>query len=279
MITRLFFALTLALFTLLSAQVYGADGKILATSGITQFEGTGGGGIVPFATLASYATRDQYGFTAHRTALKLDDFDLRSFGFNINIRDRLELSYVDQRLDVNPLSLEIQQYVYGAKVKLLGDLIYTRWPQVSVGVQHKILSDDAILPEARDNHGTDYYIAASRLHIAALANYNVLWNLTLRSTQANQTGFLGFGGNNNSARDIEFEGALAVQLRRSLVIGAEYRTKPNNLAAVDEDDWKDIFVAWAPNKHVSFTAAYTDFGTIGGLDDQNGFYLSITGNL
>lgn len=135
------------------------------------------------------------------------------------------------------------------------------------------------MPEARDSHGTNYYIAASRLHIAVLANYNVLWNVTLRSTQANQTGFLGFGGDNNASRDIEVEAAIALQLKRSLVIGAEYRTKPNNLNAVDEDDWKDVFIAWSPSKHISFTAAYTDFGTIGGLDVQKGFYLSITGNL
>lgn len=279
MVLKLFVCLALALFLMQSNQTYGADGKILATSGITQFEGSGGGGIVPFATLASYATREQYGFTAHRTALNLDDFTLRSFGFSANLRDRVELSYVDQSLNINPLGLEIKQDIYGAKVKLLGDLIYTRWPQVSVGMQHKRLGEAVILPEARENQGTDFYIAASRLHIAALANYNVLWNVTLRSTRANQTGFLGFGGGNNQSRDIEVEAAFALQLRRSLVVGAEYRTKPNNLNAVDEDDWKDIFVAWSPSKRVSFTAAYTDFGTIGGLDDQQGFYLSITGNL
>lgn len=108
----------LALLLIQSPQLLAADGKILATSGITQFEGAGGGGIVPFATLSSYATREQYGVSAHRTALKLDDFDLRSFGFNLNIRDRVELSYVEQRLDVNPLALEIEQEVFGAKVKL-----------------------------------------------------------------------------------------------------------------------------------------------------------------
>ena len=27
-------------------------------------------------------------------------------------------------------------------------------------------------------------------------------------------------------------------------------------------DWKDIFIAWAPSKNVSLTAAYVDLGTI-----------------
>lgn len=262
----------------LSSQSFAADGKILITSGITQFEGAGGGGIVPFATLASYATREQVGFTTHRTRLNLDDFELNSYGFNLNLKDRVELSYVRQKLKVEPLSLVIEQDVYGAKVKLLGDLIYDGIPQVSFGVQRKELEDPAILLEARASDGTDYYLAASKLHVAAIANRNVLWNVTLRSTNANQTGFLGFGGADNSSRELEAELALAVQLNRYMVAGVEYRTKPDNLNAVDEDDWMDVFVAWAPNKHLSFTAAYTDFGSIGGLDDQTGVYLSVTGS-
>jgi Protein of unknown function (DUF3034) len=27
-------------------------------------------------------------------------------------------------------------------------------------------------------------------------------------------------------------------------------------------DWKDLFVAWAPSKHLSLTLAYVDLGTI-----------------
>lgn len=263
---------------LLSSQLFAADGKILITSGITQFEGAGGGGIVPFATLASYATREQIGFTAHRTRLNLDDFTLDSYGINANFKDRVELSYVRQELEVEPLGLTIEQDVYGAKVKLFGDLIYDGIPQVSLGVQRKELEDPAILPEARSSDGTDVYVAMSKLHVAAIANRNILWNITLRSTSANQTGFLGYGGNANSSRELEAELALAVQLNRYMVAGVEYRTKPDNLDLVDEDDWTDVFVAWAPNKHISVTAAYTDFGSIGGLDDQKGVYVSLTGS-
>jgi len=44
-----------------------------------------------------------------------------------------------------------------------------------------------------------------------------------------------------------------------------------------EQDWKDLFVAWMPNKHVSVTAAYLDLGNIAGASDQTGWYLSVTG--
>jgi hypothetical protein len=74
----------------------------------------------------------------------------------------------------------------------------------------------------------------------------------------------------------------------ALGIGAEYRAKPNNLEALGrasglgdalaEDAWKDIFVAWAPNKNTSVTLAYVDLGRvvpgITGNRGQTGFYLS-----
>ena len=49
-------------------------------------------------------------------------------------------------------------------------------------------------------------------------------------------------------------------------------------AALREDDWKDIFVAWAPSKNVSLTLAYVDLGRIvPGITNnrrQTGYYLS-----
>ncbi|MDQ6679747.1 MAG: DUF3034 family protein, partial [Pseudomonadota bacterium] len=63
-----------------------------------------------------------------------------------------------------------------------------------------------------------------------------------------------------------------------VAVGVEYRAKPDNLAfagsAFREDDWKDIFIAWAPNKHISLTAAWADLGNIVGHDHQRALYLS-----
>ena len=65
---------------------------------------------------------------------------------------------------------------------------------------------------------------------------------------------------------------MALLLRRDLAIGAEYRRMPNNLQALGRaaglgdalraDDWKDLFVAWAPTKQLSLTAAYVQLGRI-----------------
>ena len=86
---------------------------------------------------------------------------------------------------------------------------------------------------------------------------------------------LGYGGANDDAK-ILFEGSTAVFLSRSVAVGIEYRQKSNNLN-LGEQDWKDLFVAWMPNKHVSVTAAYLDLGSIAGTSDQTGWYLSVTG--
>ena len=74
------------------------------------------------------------------------------------------------------------------------------------------------------------------------------------------------------------------QRRRDLAVGAEYRAKPDNLdesvlgsGALKEDDWSDLFLAWAPNKHLSITLAWVDLGRIAPAVQprrQRGAYLS-----
>jgi hypothetical protein len=49
---------------------------------------------------------------------------------------------------------------------------------------------------------------------------------------------------------------------------------PDKLKQRKEGDWYDLFMAYAPNKHISFTVAYLMFGNISVAPDQNGFYFS-----
>ena len=48
--------------------------------------------------------------------------------------------------------------------------------------------------------------------------------------------------------------------------------------ALRADDWKDVFVAWAPSKNLSLTLAYVQLGrVVPGITDnrkQSGAYLS-----
>lgn len=265
----------------LSALAHGADGKILGTPVVTQVEGTGGTGIVPWAVLAGYATDEQVAVTVFTTHVNLDDFGLKVYGGALSVADRLELSYAHQRIDVRPLGLDIEQSIFGAKLKLAGDLVYTSLPQISIGMLHKQLDDPAVanLLGAADDKGTDYYVAISRLNLGAVFGYNLLWNVTARATRANQNGLLGHGGDNNDDYELMLEGSAAVLLNRHLAFGVDLRDKPDNLSAVPEDRWLDVFVAYFPNKRINITAAWADLGNIAGLPDQRGAYVSITGYL
>jgi hypothetical protein len=150
-------------------------------------------------------------------------------------------------------------------------------PQVSVGVQRKRLRDGT-LPlalGARDDAGTDVYVSASKLFLDAAGGYQLLVNGTLRSTRANQTGLLGFGGDRKGGRSLVGEASVAVVLDPQWAVGVEYRQKPDNLGFAREDDWRDVFVAWFPNKHVALVGAWADLGDVATLRNQRGGYLSL----
>ena len=58
------------------------------------------------------------------------------------------------------------------------------------------------------------------------------------------------------------------------MVGAEYRTKPDNVG-LKENDWYDLYAAYALNKHVSVTLAYANLGDIATFKNQDGVYLSL----
>src|ERR1700753_2930791 len=75
------------------------SGKLLATAGVSQVEGAGGGGLVPWALITGYGTRDGIGANAHVTYVHLPDFTLATEGVAAGLSDRLELSYAYQGFD------------------------------------------------------------------------------------------------------------------------------------------------------------------------------------
>ncbi|TKA20573.1 DUF3034 family protein [Xanthomonas euvesicatoria] len=260
------------------------DGRLLATGGVSMIEGSSGGGIVPWATLSGYGTRDELGTVAFATHVDSGDYRLDVQGAALTVGNRLELSLARQRLDLGTLQDRLGlpwnalgQDVFGAKVRVAGDLVYGHAPQVSLGVQYKRLRNGT-LPlaiGARNDHGTDIYVSASRLLLQGAAGYQLLLNGTLRATRANQAGLLGFGGDRRNSYRLVSEVSAAVVLSPSWAVGVEYRDKPNNLGFAREQAWADAFVAWFPSKHVSLTAAFADLGDIATLADQRGPYLSL----
>lgn len=265
---------------LFSACLQAGTGKLIATAATSSAEGAAGGGIVPWAVLSGYDSRDETSASAFFTSVNVDEYRLDSYGVALGLYDRVEVSAAHHRFRLKQLNTEIEQDILGVKFRLLGDLVYTPWPQLSLGAQHKRLDDGAIarLVGADDSRsGTDWYLAASKVHLGLVKGYNLFWNITLRRSNANQLGLLGFGGDLNSGYDWLAEGSLALLLNRHLAIGVEYRQKPDNLAFAQEQDWSDLFIAWFPNKQVNVTAAWANLGDIAGAEDQQGLYVSVIG--
>jgi hypothetical protein len=260
------------------------SGRLLATSGVSQVEGAGGGGLVPWAVITGYGTNDQIGANLHATVAGEPDFLLSSLGAGIGLYDRIELTYAHEWFDTGRAGARLglgQGYqfhldVAGAKLRLFGDAVYdqdTLLPQVSVGTEFKAADRHAVLDAigAKSPDGVDFYAAATKLFL----NESLLVDATLRFTKANQFGLLGFGGDRNDSYRPEIEASAAVLLSRRLAVGAEIRTKPDNLGFAREGPAYDVFVAYFIDKHVSATLAFLALGPIARQGDQNGVYFSL----
>ncbi|RKR67839.1 hypothetical protein C8C94_2335 [Acidovorax sp. 94] len=291
----------------LAATVAHADtGKLLLTGGVSTIAGSAGGGLTPWAVIGSNATEGEVGFSGYATRAATQDYGLNGYGVAVGLHDRVELSLARQDFDASPAvalngiapfgvspGQHIQMDVVGIKVKVAGDAVLNAdsWmPQIAVGLEHKRVRPGSIGSVldflGTQTSGTDVYVSATKLLLAQ----SLLVNGTLRSTNANQNGLLGFGAAapGKNRRSLQPEFSVAYLISKNLAVGAEVRFKPNNLqalgaaaglgAALREDDWKDIFIAWAPSKNLSLTLAYVDLGRIvPGITNhrrQTGYYLS-----
>jgi hypothetical protein len=253
-------------------------GKLVLTGGVTSVDGAAGGGITPWAVIGTQATRGQWGASATASLARTADFGLDVAGAAVSYDDRLEFSLARQRFDTGPTGdalglpgLYLNLDIVGAKVRLTGDAILdsdTWQPQVALGVLHKRLHAGNLEPTlsalGASRSGAEVYVSATKLLLAQ----GLLLNATLRSTRANQNGLLGFGSTSHGSTRVLPELSAAWLLRRDLALGAEWRAKPDNLnnilgpGVLKEDNWADLFVAWAPGKHVSVTAAWVDLGHV-----------------
>lgn len=281
---------------LATAAAQAGSGKLLLTGGVSTLDGAAGGGLSPWALTGSYAAQGEWGATAFATGAKTSDYGLRVAGAALAWDERLEFSIARQRFDTEnnlaPLGLpglQLKQTIVGAKWRLAGDAVLDadRWqPQIALGLLHKRADPGAFGPTLTGplgarRSGTELYLAATKLWL----NHSLLTNLTLRASRANQNGLLGFGGAQDQRWRLSPELSLALLLAPQLAVGVEARAKPDALnrsvlgtGALKEDDWFDAFIAFTPNKHLSFTAAAVDLGRIAPALNprrQRGAYLSV----
>ena len=278
------------------------NGRLLATGGATQIEGSAGGGIVPWALISGYGTEDEIGGTAFVTRVGVPNYDLNAYGASVGFYDRVEVSVARQDLALdntvlsgitggNNTPTHLKMDIVGVKVKVAGDAIYaqdTLMPQISVGMQYKKNRNFDFVPAflgAKRNNGVDFYVAATKVFLGGLAGRNVLLNGTVRATKANQMGLLGFGSQTDDQYHAVFDGSVGVFLdaANTVLVGAEYRQKHDNKllgGAIKEDAYKDAYIAYIPNKRFAIVAAYADLGnlpdtTVASLNSKKrGLYLS-----
>jgi hypothetical protein len=277
-------------------------GKLLLTGGVSSIDGAAGGGLTPWAVIGSNATEGEIGGSAFVTTAGTKDYGLNIVGAAIGIHDRYEISFAQQDFNTRATGtalglpgLHLKQDILGFKVRVAGDAILdsdSLMPQVAVGLQYKTLGstglDGTLRALGAKRDGVDLYASATKLFLGQ----SLLVNGTLRATKANQNGLLGYGatlgGGSNNSYSLQPEFSVAWLLSKNVVVGAEYRFMRNKLETAGRaaglgnglrsEDWKDIFVAWAPNKNLSLTLAYVDLGVIvpatTASRKQKGYYIS-----
>ena len=261
-----------------------SGGRLLLTNGVSTVEGSTGGGLATWAFISGSETRDGVGGAAFLSQVALPDFDLRVAGTSVGLWNRVELSYAHQRFDTHSAGAALGlgrgflfgQDVFGAKLRLAGDAVWDqdRWlPQVAAGVQYRVADKAGVLAAvgARRHRDADFYLAATKVVLAR----GLVANATLRLTRANQFGLLGFGGDRGGRRSVQLEASLGKLLTRNLLVGGEYRAKPDNLGFARERDAFDLFAAWAFHRHATATLAYVDLGPIATFRRQRGAFLSL----
>ncbi len=260
-----------------------AGDRLLATGGVTQIEGSAGGGLMPWAVISGYGTDKQIGGSLFYThAETRGDFKLNTTGVAVGLFNRVEISASQARFGLGDTvpGEHIRLNTLGVKLRVLGDAIYEQdsWlPQVSIGAQYKYNEDFDFVPKAlgaKDRSGVDYYVATSKLFLGAINGYNLLLNANLHATKANQFGLLGFGGDKRDSYRLYPAVSAAVMLSDNWLVGSELRYKPDNLSVYEENNAHDIFMTWFPHRNVSVTGAYIDLGRIANKDNQTGWYLS-----
>ena len=277
----------LVVISVVAASAQANSERLLATGGVVQIEGSGGGGLNPWALISGLETNSEVGASASCTYVRPQHYSLSSCGIAAGIRDRVELSYARQTFDLDDVApgKSIRQDTVGAKLRVYGDAVYDQdrwWPQLSLGLQYKHNRDYDFIPKAigaRHSDGVDFYLALTKVFLAGPFGRTWLIDGNVRATRANQFGILGFGGDRSDAYSFVGEFSVASFVTDSVVAGVEYRQKPDKISAFREEDAKDVFVAWFPIKYVSLTAAYVDLGNIATHSGQAGWYIALQGTL
>ncbi len=248
----------------------------------------GGGGI--FSTQAAYLVNPEKkiglpsfgGIYVHMNHGR----GLASLTATETLGGRLELGYAYMNFDMGDLPDDIEaatsvrisdesvdMHTINARLMLLAEGEFGKsWiPAVTAGIHFKnnttVNDIDRELGGTlgsigiADDNGLDYTIHASKMF--TVTPRPVIVNLGLRSTEGAHTGLLGF----TDDRKVVFEGSVAVLVTSRLILGAEYRQKPDEYTPVEgliaeEDDWWTVEAGYILSPNATIAVGYGHFGNI-----------------
>lgn len=215
-----------------------------------------------------------------------DGRHLEAYTVTETLWNRLELGYSLMRLDLADLPWDlmtatgfniqkdsVELHNINARVMLVkeGDFGQSWMPALTLGVHYKKNDDvddiDNALAGTLENagiekdEGVDLTLYATKLFTSLPRP--LLVNAGLRSTEAVHTGLLGF----TDDREIVLEANFGVLVLDNLVVGGEYRQKPNEYTEIatlieEEEDWWDVFVTYIVNDRMTASVAYANLGDV-----------------
>ena len=209
---------------------------------------------------------------------------------------RLELSYSFHRFNLGDWETDtglgishsnIIMHVLNARFLMFEEGEYDQaWlPAITAGVHYKdnarIDRMDSNLGGAltglgmRDDSGEDFTLTATK-KIERLLPRPLFVSGTVRNTDAIHTGYLGFSHD----REFVLEANVAYLLQDNLIVGAEFRQKPdkiNHISGVvgDEDDWWSLAACYIVNEDLTVTVAYANLGTMLNHEEPWSFWLQV----
>ena len=160
----------------------------------------------------------------------------------------------------------MSQDIFGVKVRVAGDAIYgqdTWLPQIAVGAEFKRHGgiDNGGVRSRAPRSSAPAKTTASTIYVSGTKVFLVAEPARERhapSQQGEPVRPARLRRRRGQRREAGFETTVGYLLTRKLAIGGEYRSKPDNLGVDDEGAAWDLFVAYAPNRHVSIVAAYLE---------------------
>ncbi|MCE5334910.1 MAG: DUF3034 family protein [Desulfobacteraceae bacterium] len=203
-----------------------------------------------------------------------------------NIGGRLEIGYGFDAIDLHNLPGKVYKetgmsisdsatYLHNFNARLMlvkeGEFNLSWLPALTFGVHYKynpnvkdIDSDLAGTLTAigiEDNQGYEFTLYASKM--LKCFPRPVLINVGCRNSDAAHIGFLGFTG----TREFLAEGNVLFFITDRLLVGAEYRMKPNAYKAIPglvngEDDWFSFVAAYVVNERFTIAGGVFNFGEV-----------------